>query len=120
MPNLEKKTRPSENEIREFWDWCGFKHDVPFPELAKRKDIPNPERFTKEQWYIHDGIVKGAIPYCGSMPPIDFNFLWKYSIPRLCKKYQGYHLLLHDWVDQCTGDYEKDTLALFWILWRIK
>ncbi len=70
--------KPTDEQIKEFWEWCGFKHDVPFPEYAKRKDISHPERFTKEQWYIPGD-------YCGKIPPIDLDNLFKYAVPKALK-----------------------------------
>ncbi len=67
--------------------FCGFRHDIPFPELAKRKDIPHPERFTKEQWYIHKGFAPNVEPFCGSEPAQDLNFYFKYAYPLIPWKF---------------------------------
>jgi len=110
---------PTDEQVKEFWEWCGFKHDVPFPELAKRKDILNPERFTKEQWYI-----PGA--YCGSVPDIDLNNLFKYAVPKLlgyCLFKQGKnHVAMAIPFKGDSGicdNGETPTLALFWAIWEI-
>lgn len=124
---------PTQEQIKKFWEWCGFKHTVPFPELAKQEDIPRPERFTKEQWYI-PGI------YCGSEPPIDLNSLFKYAVPKLAFiTGNPYSVsLIAPWGDTY-GEYgaeikqptvagqkrlalefsKEPALALFWAIWRI-
>lgn len=66
----------TQKQLEKFWEKCGFKHNVPFPELSERQDIPNPERFLVEQWYI-------AGIYCGKIPDLTIDNLFKYAVPKL-------------------------------------
>ena len=84
-------------EGKEFWEGCGikFKHVI-----GEGWMWQNPDNYG---WFY------------GS-PPIDLNNLSRYAIPKLIKEYRNWKSVLHDWVDELTGDYEKDALALFWAL----
>jgi len=44
------------------------------------------------------------------------GFLFKYAVPKLKLEYANWKSILHDWVDETTGDYEKDAVSLFWII----
>ena len=77
-----------EQDFIKLWTWCGFKHGVPFPQLAKEHG----ERFLEEQYFIHDGIIKDAKPYCGRMPKLNLQNLYDYAIPKLQDK--GYVIQL--------------------------
>jgi len=48
------------------------------------------------------------------------GFLFKYAVPKLKVKYRNWKSVLHDWVDELTGDYEKDAIALFNVLDEIR
>ena len=85
---------PTKAQKNWFWEQCGF--------TILGGHWWSGYKWDEEKYYVEK---------CS--PPIDLNNLWKYAIPQLCKEYRNWHSLLHDWVDQCTGDYEKDTLLLF-------
>ena len=123
---------PTEKQIKEFWEWCGFRHNVPSPKLAKRKDIPHPGRFLKEQWYIHSGFADVKEDYCGGRPPIDLNNLFKYAVPKvhnfetvtfyLATKgrwgcyFEGQHFK-GSYIDYTVGG--TSALALFWTIYKM-
>ena len=94
---------PTQGQLEEFYEGCGFY-------------VQPDSRY--EGWqnlYSPDGthiITAKPIRPC-HYPKLDLNNLWKYAIPQLYKEYRNWCSLLYDWVDQCTGDYEKDTLLLF-------
>ena len=71
MPNLEKKSQPSESEIKEFWERCGFK-------LGGIPDFPNDKYTTTVYWIDPDG-QPTDIPF----QPIDLSSLFKYAVPKL-------------------------------------
>ncbi len=113
-------SEPTKEQIQWFGEQCGFKHNIPFPELAKRKDIPHPERFEKEQWYI-PGI------YCGSEPELDLNNLFKYAVPVFIAKVMAeqecscdfaYAVLFKRWLQELELDIPNATGTLFKVLYK--
>ena len=119
--------KPTDKQIKKLWEWCGFKHGVPFPELAKRKDIPHPERFLKEQWYIHKGFANTEYPYCGSEPIVDLNNLFKYAVPKVRYFSMFYDSKLKFLVSVdggeetgvATAEGNDPALALFWSIQEV-
>ena len=89
------KMKPTEAQKKELLEWCGFTLRCP----------PEKDAYKRGIWNYPDGMIGDV--------DLALNNLWKYAIPQLCKEYRSWRSLLHDWVDQCTGDYEKDTLLLF-------
>ena len=95
---------PTEAQIKEFWEWCGFK-------------------FTGGDWcYAPDRMHHLRRP-----PTIDLNNLFKYAVPRLMEYYKsestpGYYQTANcrmenwvaDWIDSDNG-YDP-ALALFWAI----
>lgn len=72
-------TQPTQEELKEFWEWCGFKHEVPeIAQIAKKEaeviGQKNIERFDIEQWYIPG-------KYCGAMPPLTLDNLFRWARP---------------------------------------
>lgn len=61
---------PTEEQIKEFWEWCGFKRKLSASE--------NPHYWT----YYSDEI--GLISR-NDLPPIDLNNLAKWAVPKLIK-----------------------------------
>ena len=114
---------PTKEQSKEFWGGCGF-YWVVKKELMRSYvgHLPASIVDTTGHWEYEGYVSKnfpGMFYYSLSLPLIDLHNLWKYAIPQLCKEYRNWHSLLHDWVDQCTGDLEKDTLSLFWALYPI-
>ena len=95
MNEIKSAKEPTEAQIKELWEGCGLK---------------KPHYF----WRSPSGKQLTA-----GTPPVDLNNLWEYVIPQLCKEYRNWRSVLHDWIDQCTGDYGKDTLALFWAIYEV-
>ena len=121
MPNLEKKSLPSDKEMREFWEWCGFKR-------------ANKRAFHYE-WgkRVADWLYPADPPYTKrDLPELDLNNLFKYAVPKLSDawalritKYVG-SPLFHIELTYCTLKYDeikredKDpALALFWAIWEV-
>ena len=128
MQNLEKKSYPSENEIRRFWEWCGFTrhpsytyYEAPFGKDNKVPCWVSPLGNTIEE----------------GMPPIDLNNLFRYAAPKLIGDYK-YSLGLETDVDYHTREStytfsfsndplvinsqvtDKDpALALFWAIYKL-
>ena len=118
---MAKLTEPTSAQIKEFLERCGFKHGIPFPDLAEQ-GILNSE----EQWYIHSGIANTKYSYCGAQPPIDLNFLFKYAAPKVrdTLSHRDYRNLMLDWIDEFTAvkslPTEPDPAnSLFWAIWEV-
>ena len=97
--------KPTDSQIRELWEKCGFKYDT-----TKTKGFVH-----DIGWRYPDGHVCGGC-HISYLPPIDLNNLSRYAIPKFIKEYHNWKSVLHDWVEGLTGDYEKDTLSLYWLL----
>ncbi len=93
-------------EVKEFWEGCGFN------QRSYRK--PACSHTPRCKYWLNP---RGK--WISSLPPIDLDNLSRYAIPKLIKEYRNWKSVLHDWVDELTGDYEKDALALFRSLYPI-
>ena len=112
---------PTQEQIKEFWEWCGFK----------------PPDMTRVHWHAKrpdfTDMPDGTWP-----PDIDLNNLFKYAVPKLLPKHDFaiYYVLDVDtppegaWTISmsCSGHGEhgiirlrhKDpALALFWAIWGV-
>ena len=49
-------------------------------------------------------------------PPVTLDFLFEFAVPKLKVEYRNWKSVLHDWVDDMTGETEKDAIALFWLI----
>lgn len=105
--------KPTEEQGEEFWKGCGIS-------FVPKKENMIFGNVKQNHWDLRDHLLYPDGTRHLEYPSIDLNNLWKYAIPQLCKEYPNWRSILHDWVDQCTGDYKKDTLALFWALWEVK
>ena len=121
MQNLKTKSQPSEQEIREFWEWCADSW----------------ESFNKDR---HRHYSFGT-EYTEDEPPIDLNNLFKYAVPKVRESHS--ELLIRWQFGSCDGcqiyewrkkysrkknlewlrigqKTDKDpALALFWAIWEI-
>jgi len=95
--------KPTKEQTKEVWEWCGLS-----------------EEYWDGEWFWVEPNEEGSFRYKNRTThdelPIDLNNLWKYAIPQLCKEHRNWRSLLHDWVEELTGDYEKDALSLYWLL----
>lgn len=112
MQGLNKKSIPSENQIREFWEWCGFQFYQPIEGGAI--DVLDPEG----NLYLS--------PTKLAVPPIDLGMLFKYAVPKLeggidiqLSKYPdtGWFAYLEN--QAMTTIAETPELALFWAIWEV-
>ena len=95
-------TEPTQKQIKEFWERCGFRWTV-----SK----------TGNYWVRTDPSgTEGQMEVIIHYPSIDLNNLFKYAVPKLQVEYRNWKSVLHNWVDELTGDYEKDTLSLFCLI----
>lgn len=89
--------QPTKEQLQWFWEQCGF----------KQKD---------KGWVFPDLRVTEKFP-C-SLPPIDLNSLFKYAVPTLKDICEDWWDVIVEWAKDITGNYEKDTLALFWAVFK--
>ncbi|KKN72645.1 hypothetical protein LCGC14_0408870 [marine sediment metagenome] len=95
-------SKPTDEQVKEFWEKCGFKRDSII-----------------EHWDYPDGS-----PY-SQLPPTDLNNLFKYAVPKvyeyLCRKGDYYKMRRIyksiEYQDKL-GEYNP-ALALFWALWEV-
>jgi len=111
--------KPSDSEVKEFWEWCGIKHPTP-----KQAPIA---RDVVEWWLYPDGDI-----LC-ELPPIDLNNIFLYAAPKLgwfkvlfehVEVSCDYYVTLTDfYLAQPCKEYEatnKDpALALFWTIYSL-
>ena len=84
------KLIPTQAQIKEFWEWCDM-----------------------QKCFYYDMNGGGHRGF----PPIDLNNLFKYAINQV--PHNNWKFVLHTWIDNSTGNCEKDTLALFWAIWEV-
>lgn len=106
-----KDKQPTEEQVKRLWEWCGL--------VIKRQIIHStqigPEfegtDFERNYTYNKDGRLVSA-----GVLPVNLNNLFEYAIPRLQKEWHNWKPVLHDWIEGLTSNYDRATLALFWIL----
>ncbi len=95
-----------------FWEQCGFKQLEAGRggyHYAATKKVWN--------WLLPNETERHkSIPF---LPPKDLSNLWEYAVPELKKRYRNWKSVLHDWVDGLTGDYKKDALSLYEIIYKV-
>jgi len=95
--------RPTEAQIKEFCEWCGFRHTESPNEFIRRNWWTNPEHLCESH-----------------LPPIDLNNLFKYAVPKL----ESWDCII-DWAIDMINAYAdgrtlKDpALALFWAIYEV-
>lgn len=93
----------TQDEWQEVLKWCGF----------SRVDYVDTEPIRYGEY--------GNIQCLSEYPTLDLNNLFKYPVyGKLPLVYRNWKCLLHDWVDNLTGDIEKDTDALFKICQEVR
>jgi len=89
--------QPTREQLERIWKWCGMVENEPTIYEGK----------TYRSYTMPDGRWQALYP------SLDLNNLFRYAIPVLKKEYRNWKSILLDWLNNLTGDYEKDTLALF-------
>ena len=105
--------KPTEEEIKRFWEWCGFYY---------RKDKDPLASF----WETKDGRAWGY-----ELPRIDLNNLFKYAVPKIEEigldielkrtiepKWQ---VIISNYTDRppTMGNDDNPALALFWAIYKV-
>jgi len=107
--------KPTQEQIREFWEWCGFE---------RARFEPTVKGVSKYQyevgyWVYPDNITDKMI-WSQELPSIDLNNLFKYAVPKLDKELAL--TILRSWVfNILTTKPAKDNpaLALFWPIYKV-
>ena len=102
---------PTEAQIKEFWEWCGFER---LPEGKKGFHFHNPYGLLiwkppdATEWYHTQT----------HLPRIDLNNLFKYAVPKVEK--DRLNDILVAWAYTVAYLKEQDpALALFWAIWEV-
>ena len=112
--------KPTEVQIKEFWEWCGFK-------LGKNRDKESV--FYGFTTYTYPGTLTPIT----NKPKLDLNNLFKYAVPKLTDKFGGILFVLpqsdiKSWEckilnasgnEATFGHAENPALALFWAIWEV-
>lgn len=103
---------PTQEQIKEFWEWCG---------LAQ-----NP--WTKE-WFTGRSIPGYIGTRLSPQPILDLNSLFKYAVPKLkvvtlTNGYKGWTATVNQGEMikgkvKATGESNSPNLALFWAIWEV-
>jgi len=114
MRNLNEKSIPSNEEIKEFWEWCGFTYIMNYDDSSIIEECRSP---------IGERLV----------PTIDLNNLFRYAVPFLFSMGLQTHLASMSSTNHIAkitdafGKFEdvisvaKDpALALFWALDKVR
>jgi len=101
-----KNTKPTREQVKEFWMLCGFKWQHKKGTLYY-------------EWYYQGELI-------GDTLPIDFKNLFRYAVPAAIKKLEGrfdatanvargLELLFAKWIDKIYQEYPLED-ALFWAI----
>lgn len=114
--------KPTQEQIKKFWEWCGFKYKP--DELCG--DPRSPHVKHAYGWRAPDDIK-----WQSEAPRVDLNNLFKYAVPKLQKQTLDVTLYLdclscpeaiiyrdNDSKEWITRD-EDPALALFWAIWEV-
>lgn len=107
--------KPTEEQIKEFWEWCGWH----IKEEASYSSFFGSNQVTI--YYMSpDGVGEE------SLPPIDLNSLFKYAVPKFFEECGEVELatVLDRWIEDIlrgitSYDYKEVALALFWALYKV-
>lgn len=91
-------SEPTQEQIKEFWEWCGFRY--------KESDGP-----LACYWETSNGRTWGY-----KLPRVDLNNLFKYAVPKLDQSRYYKALSSIFYYDAIKDD---PALALFWALWAV-
>lgn len=79
---VRNSRKPTQKELKEFWEWCGFRQDVDGLYI-----LPDCKR-----WTDRSGASINVIQF---LPKLDLNNLFKYAVPKLQDK--GYMVELYSY-----------------------
>jgi len=127
------ENKPTQEQIREFWEWCGFYQEDGQSDMdgAPYKVWKYPDSSLYDYGY-------------GDCPKVltDLNNLFKYAVPRACNYSKDDNMLIikgqgkdtnsepdddGEWweveIEGCAGKYKAEAkdpaLALFWAIWEV-
>ena len=113
---MENK-EPTQKQIREFWEWCGFRQETYSSYWGDNVTV----------WKYKDKIFGYGYQEFPNVA-IDLNSLFEYAVPiavkRIAKEYkmdlvEAKHLLFHEWFNMIRQGLE-DAIALFWALDKVR
>ena len=91
--------QPTREQAGRFWEWCGFT-------IEDRASTPG-GRVVLSHCRYPSG-------HRGYIPVVSLNNLFKWAVPSLKDSCEEWWDVIVEWAKDITGNYEKDTLALFW------
>ncbi len=121
--------KPTQEQIRELWEWCGFKIEWDSPYNKSRCAIIFPDGSRHRLLSESLDVIVDPIKY---LPPMDLNNLFEYAVPKLGDKWALRIIkyvdspLFHIELTYCTLKYGEiktedanPALALFWAIWGV-
>jgi len=102
--------KPTQEQIKEFWEWCGFRHfvETKYSRSVEKWEYPKPYGVKRDRSYL---------------PDIDLNNLFKYAVPKIREQlkdeYLGFSDLMIRWMSDIL-DSKDPTLALFRALDKVR
>lgn len=120
--------QPTQEQIREFWEWCGFKWENAPAILLGGERITEWKGQPTGHWLNQEG------KEIDRLPPIDPNNLFEYAVPKLgnYEMYRGLEpgravygrSVARVWeIDSTHSEIayaDTPALALFWAIWKLK
>ena len=101
MTNSDKKSYPSEVEIKEFWEWCG---GLEYSRLCgKTYELVMPD---------------GGIVNC-RVESVDLNSLFRYAVPKLDEHSAPATEYVMGVFCDAVYRHQDPALALFWAIWEV-
>lgn len=121
MPQLEK---PTEAQIREFWEWCEFKY------IDKKLDehwVFTPKGTDKRiSVYGDRWITPDELAVIGFLPQINLDNLFEYAVPKVREILNEseqivypFHKFMLRWAYAIAISRKDPALALFWAIWKV-
>ena len=121
-----KQEEPTQEQIKEFWEWCGFKLITEVWEqikvlnwsLDRASELPEMVIISPDDSFIKE------------LPSFDLNNLFKYAVPKAIDKImlpqeQGcsceiaYAIIFKKWLQYLELDIPNHVTTLFWAIWEV-
>ena len=100
---------PTQEQIKRFWEHCGFEVI-----LDSYTEAPT------DRWQIPSGGMINGRTWCfQNQVSINLNNLFRYAVPLLKETCEEWWDVIVEWAKGITGNYKKDTLALFWAIYKV-